>query len=121
MKQIKITENPSKRQTKDNANIWKNKAKLYRSENTALRKRVKAIMISRDSWKTKYKTFKEEPKKEHVLGGVRAKRHQYSLAIVCLILELHKYGAMSLRSCRNSVGCMLVSMGMTMQIGRAHV
>ena len=116
MKQSKITENPSKRQPKDSANVWKNKAKIYRSENTALRKRVKEIIVSRDSWKTKYKTYKERPEKENILGGVKAKHHQYSIAIVCLILELHKYGSMSLRSCRNSVGCMLVALGMTMRL-----
>ena len=66
MKQSKTTENPSKRQPKDSANVWKNKAKIYRSENTALRKRVKEIIVSRDSWKTKYKTYKEQIGRAHV-------------------------------------------------------
>ena len=72
MKQSKITENPSKRRLKDSANVWKNKAKIYRSENTALRKWVKEIIVSRDSWKTKYKTYKERPEKENILGGRKA-------------------------------------------------
>ena len=118
MKQSKTTENRSKRQVKDAANVWKNKVMLLGAENIALRKRVKELITSRYGWKVKYKTFKEVPSKGCVLGGVKAARHQYSLVLVCLILELHKYGSMSLRSCRNSVGCMLVALGLSARLPR---
>ena len=67
VKQSKITENASKIQPKHSTNVWKNKAKLLRLENTYLRKRVKEITISRDSWKTKYKTIKDRPEKRILL------------------------------------------------------
>lgn len=116
MKQTKITENPSFRRVKDNANVWKNKAISRGVENVVLRKRIKELTISRDGWKTKYKTLKTTPTDASVLVGEKAAWHQYSVSLVCLILELHKYGAMSLRSCRNSVGCMLVALGLSVRL-----
>ena len=119
MNTSKATENPSERQVKDNANTYKNQIALLRAENTNLRRRIKVVTGSRDGWRAKCKALKSSPAKAakaDVLGGAKAARHQYSLAMVCLILELHKYGAMSLRSCRNSVGCMLVALGLSARL-----
>lgn len=116
MKRTKITENPSFRRVKDSANVWKNKALFRGVENTVLRKRIKELTISRDSWKERYKTLKSAPANAGVLMGEKAARHQYSVSLVCLLLEMHKYGAMSLRSCRNSMACMLVALGLSVRL-----
>ena len=122
MKRPKITENPSQGQVKDSANVWKNKAVCRAVENAALRKRIKVLTDSREGYKTKCKVLAERlvQKKncttEEVFLGAKASGHQYSLAVVCLILELHKYGAMSLRGCRHAVGCMLVALGLSARL-----
>lgn len=119
VKRPKITKNPSEGQGKDNAKSWKHKALSRRAENALLRQRIKELTESRDNWKNKYSELKakeEEPPQSTPLGGEKARCHQYSTAMVALTLELHKYGAMSLRSCRNSVGCMLASLGLSERI-----
>ena len=122
MKTTKITENPSKEQVKDTTNIWKNKAVSLRAKNNALRKRITELTTSRDNLKTKYKALQQRAGRQRnsaqgeIVGGVKASGHQYSLALVCLMLEMHKYGAMSLRSCRNSLGCMLVALGLSARL-----
>jgi hypothetical protein len=116
VKATKITENLPEGQVKDSAKSWKNKAQSRGAENNCLRKRVKALEASRALWKTKHDTVKKLLPKASALGGDKARHHQYSLVFVALILELHKYGAMSLRSCRHSVGCMLLSLGLTVRI-----
>lgn len=116
MKQAKITKNPSRGQDKDNAKSWKNKALSRRQENVFLQQRIKELTASRDSWKNKHDALKAEPAKSVALAGEKARCHQYSTATVALTLELHKYGAMSLRGCRHSVSCMLVSLGLSERI-----
>jgi hypothetical protein len=113
VKRPKITKNPSKGQDKDNAKSWKDKALSRREENALLRQRIKELTASRDKWKDKYDMLKAESPKSAALGGEKARSHQYSTATVALTLELHKYGAMSLRGCRHSVGCMLVALGLS--------
>ena len=119
MKQTKIPENPSRGQDKDTAKSWKNKAISRSAENAGLRKRIKELTASRDEWRKKCGELKaelvEQPKSV-ALEGEKARCHQYSTAMVALTLELHKYGAMSLRSCRHSVGCMLVSLGLSERV-----
>jgi hypothetical protein len=116
VKRPKITKNPSEGQGKDSAKSWKDKALSRRDENAFLQQRVKELTASRDKWKNKYETLKAEPATSVALGGEKARCHQYSTATVALTLELHKYGAMSLRSCRHSVGCMLVSLGLSERV-----
>jgi hypothetical protein len=116
VKQTKITKNPSEGQGKDSAKSWKDKALSRREENAFLRQRIKELTASRDNWQNKYETLKAEAPKRVALGGEKARCHQYSTATVALVLELHKYGAMSLRSCRHSVGCMLVSLGLSERV-----
>jgi hypothetical protein len=116
VKRPKITKNPSEGQGKDNANTWKDKALSRGAENTLLRQRIKELTASRDNWKTKYNTLKAESPTSMALEGEKARCHQYSTATVALTLELHKYGAMSLRGCRHSVSCMLSSLGLSERI-----
>jgi hypothetical protein len=116
VKQIKITRNSSEGQDKNNTNNWKNKAKLRGEENVRLRKRIKELTESRDSWKKKYKEERQAGLKSVLIEGEKASRHQYSLLVISLILELQKYGGMSLRSCRHCIGCMLISLGLSSRL-----
>ena len=113
MKQIKTTRNSSKGQDKSTDNNWKSKAKIRGAENMSLRKRIKELTESRDAWKKKYKTEQGRGSQGLLIEGSKGSRHQYSLVFVSLILELHKFGGMSLRSCRHSIGCMLISLGLS--------
>lgn len=115
MKHKKVQENLSKGHDKDTAKNWKNKAISRGKENNFLRKRIKELQASRASWKDKYFALKKAPKTS-AFEGPKAARHQYSLVLVTLILELYKYGSMSLRSCRNSVACMFLAMGISCRI-----
>ncbi|HNI43495.1 MAG TPA: hypothetical protein PK230_02300, partial [Chitinophagales bacterium] len=81
-----------------------------------MRKRIKELTISRDLWKAKYKTSGLSQANSDVLMDEKADRHQYGSSLVCLLLEMQKYGAMSLRSCRNSVACMLVALGLSVRL-----
>lgn len=106
MKQKKITRNPPKRQDKDKPNIWKKKAVFRRGENERLRKRINELKISRENWKEKYQSQKSQKKrkvKAPFIEGEKASQHQYSLSLIVLVIELYKYGGMSLRSCRHSI------------------
>lgn len=116
MKQIKITRNESEGQDKNSNNIWKNKAKSRGEENTRLRKRIKELTDSRDTWKKKYKMEHQQGIRSVLIEGEKASRHQYSLVLIALILEFHKYGGMSLRSCRHCIGSMLISLGLSIHL-----
>lgn len=106
----------SKGQTKDSENNWKLKAVSRSKENAKLRKRIKELIKSRDLWKGKYQTLKKRYIGSSVLVGEKALKHQYSLVIVTLIVELYKYGGMSLRSCRHSLYCMFLCLGLKCRI-----
>ncbi len=112
-KTTKKTRNPSRRQVKCTTSKWKNKAISRGKENATLRKRNAELEVSRCSWKKKYQELRKtiswgfQPQVE-----AKARGHQYSLVVVALMLELYKYGGMSLRGCRHSVCCMLLSMGL---------
>jgi hypothetical protein len=97
-------------------NTWKSKAIFRGKENTKLRKRIKELTISRDSWKQKHKELKKYIKKEDLLSGKLAIKHHYSLEIVALVLQLYSSGNMSLRSCRHSLICMFLSLGLSGKI-----
>jgi len=116
VKQSKKTGNPSKGQSKVTNNKWKDKAIARRKENEKLRKRNKELILSRAGWKTKYQAAKSGNKSPLALSGQNASRHQYSLAIVVLIVELYRYGGMSLRSCRHSLSCMFLCMGLNSRV-----
>ena len=105
----------SKRQYEDKVKKWKTKAILRREENDYLKKRVKELLQSRDKWKAKYQSEKLSHKKT-LLDGKKAKGHQYSLVIVVLMIELYKYGSMSLRSCRHTMMCFYMCLGLSGRI-----
>ena len=112
MKTSKNKENASKGQGKSKDKTWKNKAQERGAENRSLRKRQKELIVSRDLWKTKYQILLSSGGKKGILGEQKAKCHQYSLLFVMLVVEMQKYGTMSLRSCRHCVGKMLLYMGL---------
>lgn len=116
MKQTKKTGRLSKGQTKDTPNIWKEKAIIRRKENAKLVKRIKELIESRDLWKGKYKELKKGSKTADKLGSDKAFKHHYSTVVVTLIVELYKYGGMSLRSCRHSLCCMFLCLGLSSRI-----
>ena len=101
---------------KDKANTWKKKAIVRRKENEKLRKRVKELREGREGWKQKYKEQKKRLNKSRTLQGEKAAKHHYSLALVVLIVELYKYGGMSLRSCRHSLHCMFLCLGLNKRV-----
>ena len=97
----------SKRRYEDRIKKWKTKAISRRKENDYLKKREKELRKSRDKWKSKYQSEKLAHKKR-LLDGKKAKGHQYSLVIVVLMMELYKYGSMSLQSCRHTIICFYI-------------
>ena len=112
MKQTKKTRKLSKGQDKYKSSNWKKKAIARRKENERSKKRIKELTYSRDRWKAKCQAQKKSVKTSSVLAGEKAKNHQYSLALIVLVIELYKYGGMSLRSCRHSLSCMFLCLGL---------
>ena len=101
----------SKRQYEDRLKNWKTKAISRRKENDYLKKREQELIKSRNKWKARYQAEKLAHKKT-LLDGKKAKGHQYSLVIVILMMELYKYGSMSLRSCRHTITCLYLCLGL---------
>jgi hypothetical protein len=99
-------------QAKDSNNSWKSKALHRGQENRILKKRLSEVTQSRDCWRNKYFVGKQKSPSKENLEGTRAKFHQYSLQLVGLMLEMQRYGSLSLRACRHCLGCMLLSMGL---------
>jgi len=95
----------SKRLYEDRIKNWKGKAISRRKENDYRKKREKELIVSRDNWKAKYQAEKLSHKNT-LLAGKKAKGHHYSLVIVVFVMELYKYGSMSLRSCRHTIACL---------------
>jgi hypothetical protein len=116
VKQKKETRKVSEGQYKDRSNNLKNKAIIRGAENNCLKKRIKELTKSRDIWKNKYQALSEQPAKSLFSSIEKAKHHQYNLMFVVLLLELQKYGSMSLRSCRHCLGCLLISLGLTARL-----
>jgi len=88
------------------------KAIFRREENEKLKKRIKELTESRDSWKEKYKSKKNMAQSSSIFEGKKAARHHYSIALTNLVIELYKYGGMSLRSCRHCLSCLFICLGM---------
>ena len=105
----------SQGRNKDRAEKWKAKAISRREENECLRKRMKELSKSRDAWKSKYMESKGGAGVSLSSGG-KAKRHHYSLLIVTLLVELYRYGSMSLRSCRHTLICLNLCLGLEEKI-----
>jgi hypothetical protein len=108
VKQNKTGGNLSKGQSKNTAKSWKDKAQERAKENTRLKKRNVELVSSRDLWKKKYQSSLLLTPKGLSLDSSKAKHHQYSLWFVLMLIEMQKYGGMSLRGCRHCVGTMLL-------------
>ena len=86
----------------DRVKKWKGKATARSKEISYLKQRLKELTASRDNWKRKCMS----PQKSSPVGlssGGKAKGHHYSLSLVTLLVELYRYGSMSLRSCRHTL------------------
>lgn len=116
MKTSKKTRKSNTGQNKNTNNTWKIKAISRGKENAKLRKRIKELTTSRDTWKQKHKELNKGVKKTNLNSGESAIKHHYSLALVALVLQLYSYGNMSLRSCRHSLICMYSSLGFSGKI-----
>lgn len=116
MKNQKTKGNLSQGRIKDTSNTWKIKAISRREESAKLTKRIKELKQSRDAWKKKCMDLKYGAEKGRILSQQRAFRHHYNLDFVLLILSLHQYGSMSLRSCRHSLFCMLICLGLESRV-----
>ncbi|MFK7950095.1 MAG: hypothetical protein AB8G11_21065 [Saprospiraceae bacterium] len=101
----------SKRQYEVRIKNWKTKAISRRKENEYLKKREQELIKSRDKWKSKYQAEKLVCKKV-LLDSKKAKGHHYNLVLVVLMIELYKYGSMSLRSCRHTISCLYLCLGL---------
>jgi hypothetical protein len=108
VKQNKTGGNLSNGQAKNTTKSWKDKAQERAKENTRLKKRNVELVWSRDLWKKKYQSSLLLIPKGLSLGSSKAKHHQYSLWFVLMLIEMQKYGGMSLRGCRHCVGTMLL-------------
>ena len=105
----------SKRQYENRIKNWKTKAIERRKENEYLKSRLKELTLSRDNWKRKYQT--EKLSATHILlNSKKAKGHHYSLQLVVLVTELYRYGSMSLRSCRHTLACLYLCLGLSGKI-----
>jgi hypothetical protein len=111
VKQSKNQENVSQGQVKNRDKTWKSKAITRGEENRRLKKRIKELEKSRDLWRRKFQLLCLKLGKS-MIGAEKARGHQYSLGLVLLVIELQKYGTMSLRSCRHCVATMLLAMNL---------
>ncbi len=81
-------------------------------ENCRLRKRIKELTLSRDTWKSKHHALQNQSAETVLIAGEKASGHQYSLSFIALLLAMQQYGGMSLRGCRHCIGSMLFSLGL---------
>lgn len=124
MKQSKTSENSLVISRKGSKDSWKKKAISRGSENIRLRKRQKELTESRDNWKNKCLDLKKRLEKvdSFRVEGVdsfreeKASGHKYSLMLIWLVVELSKYGSLSLRGCRHCLGCLAVNLGLSVSI-----
>lgn len=89
---------------------------LRSEENCRLRKRIKELTLSRDTWKSKHHALQKQSAESVLIAGEKASGHQYSLSFIALLLAMQQYGGMSLRGCRHCIGCMLFSLGLSGRI-----
>ena len=107
----------SKRRYEIRLENWKNKATARSIEISKWKSRTKELIQSRDLWKSKCKKLERALRNSPVLGqGEKAKGHQYDLRKVCLLMELYKYGSMSLRSCCHILVCLQLCLNLQTKI-----
>ncbi|MGB3849136.1 MAG: hypothetical protein WA958_04165 [Tunicatimonas sp.] len=101
---------------------WKEKAKQYRRERDAYRKRIQALTIGRDHWKSKYKRSQKErlvigqkPTVPGLTPQSKPARHSYPVALISLALLLRRAHC-SLRGCLEVLRVMSVYLGLELSI-----
>lgn len=101
---------------------WKEKARRYREERDAYHKRIKELTMSRDHWKSKYKTTQKEllatrqkPPVQQAGQRARPARHRYSIELIRLVLLL-RYARCSLRSCLEILQVMSLYLSLELRI-----
>ncbi|MDZ7933541.1 MAG: hypothetical protein U5M51_00905 [Emticicia sp.] len=97
-------------------NNWKAKAVSRQTTIRTQSKRIEELESSRDLWKSKYKVLKSSQKVEVSFCGKKAKKHQYSLLLILLLVKWQKYGRMSLRSCRHCLLELSLVLGLNIRI-----
>lgn len=105
----------SQGQDKDRLKNWKSKAITRRKENSYLKQRIKELAASRDNWKRKCMASKHSSSLE-LSSGEKAKAHHYSLVLVTFLVDLYRYGSMSLRSCRYTLISLSFCLGLEYRI-----
>lgn len=98
---------------------WKLKAKTYRLERDASRKRIKELTTSRDKWKKKYMEYRKVDKNMAVsrssLSSDKPARHSYSSDLISLTLLL-RHAHCSLSSCLEILRILVVFLGLELRI-----
>jgi len=105
----------SQRQNEDRLKNWKAKAITRRKEISYLKQRVNELAESRDNWKHKCMTSKQSSSLD-LFTDHKAKGHHYSLVLVTLLVDLYRYGSMSLRSCRHTLISLSFCLGLAQRI-----
>jgi hypothetical protein len=115
-------ENRSLRQTigriEASRNAWRSKYQDegLKKENRLLRQQVKRLEKSRNHWYNQYQRLKKAGSFGTNGWALKVKKHQFSVGMIKLVLLLSVYGGMSLRSCRHSLSCILVSLGFVLRV-----
>lgn len=94
---------------KATAKGWKQKAIERRHEIGRLKKQVKELKASRNSWKRKYQSLHEQKVR---LNKEKASGHQYPVVMVWLCVHLYRCCRCSLRNCSE----VIAGVALTMQI-----
>jgi len=113
------------RNNKSKLSVWREKAKKRSKEISALKKRLKELISSRDNWKEKYKQKNAEKKclqkrialleKEAFKAPMekeKPKYHSYSLQIILLCIWMRQQGNCSLRSCASTLKIVALVLGL---------
>ena len=104
---------------------WREKAKKRSKEISALKKRLKELISSRDNWKEKYKQNNAEKKRlqkriallekevfKAPMEKEKPKHHSYSLQIILLCIWMRQQGNCSLRSCASTLKIVALVLGL---------
>jgi len=92
--------------SKTNEASWKSKAKERNVEIRVLKRQLREVRKSRDSWKDKYK---QQQKSKAKLVEHKPKGHQYPSALIWLCIYVYNQSQCSLRSCCTMIaGCSML-------------
>jgi hypothetical protein len=106
--------NQSEDRNKVSLKNYKNKSKLQTKEIKSIKKRLAELECSRDTWKKKYKTVKQQSQRSltSVNLGICPAKHRYPVAIIWLCIQFQMYGGVSFRACRHCIAelCLILSL-----------